>query len=103
MPLDPSTRLQMVAVDDIGGVVAQAFQSPGKWRGRVFEFAGDELSMSELASVFSRASGREVRYVQVPWDEFEAKVGPDLGKMYRWFQETARKSISAQPTRSITA
>lgn len=88
LPLDPSTRLQMVAVDDIGGAVAMAFQSPGKWRGRIFEIAGDELSMTELASIFSRATGREVRYVQAPWNEFEAQVGPDLGRMYRWFQET---------------
>ncbi len=91
LPLDPSTRLQMVAVDDIGGLVALAFESPGKWRGRTFELAGDELSMSELASVFSRASGREVRYTQVPWDAFESKVGPDLGKMYHWFQEVGYK------------
>ena len=91
LPFDPSTRLQMVAVDDIGGVVAQTFQSPGKWRGRVFELAGDELSMTDLASVFSRASGREVHYEQVPWDEFEPKVGPDLAKMYHWLQDTGYK------------
>lgn len=91
LPLDPSTRLQMVAVDDIGGVVALAFQSPGRWRGRTFELAGDELSMSELASIFSRVTGREVRYEQVPWEKFEPQVGPDLARMYHWFEETGYK------------
>ena len=33
-----------------------------------------------------RASGREVRYVQVPWDEFERQSGKELTLMYRWFQ-----------------
>ena len=87
LPLNPDARLQMIAVQDIGGVVAAAFEHPGKWQGRAFDLAGDELSMAELAQVFTRASGREVRYVQVPWDEFEKQVGPDLTLMYRWFQE----------------
>ncbi len=87
LPLDPATRLQMIAVDNIGRVVAEAFQHPGKWQNRVFELAGDELSMEELAQAFTRASGREVKYVQVPWDESEKQVGPEIAKMYRWFQD----------------
>ncbi len=87
LPLDPSTRLQMVAVDDIGGVVATAFERPGKWHGRVFELAGDELSMTELAQEFSVVTGREVRYIQAPWDEFEKQAGKEMTLMYRWFQE----------------
>src|SRR5260370_860601 len=39
LPLDPATRLQMVAVDDIGGIVAAAFEHPGKWKGQAFEIA----------------------------------------------------------------
>lgn len=88
LPLDPATRLQMVAVDDIGGVVATALERSGKWQDRAIELAGDELSMSELAQAFTRSSGREVRYVQVPWDEFEQQDGEELTLMYRWFQHT---------------
>lgn len=88
LPLDPATRLQMVAVDDIGGVVATALERLGKWQDRAIELAGDELSMSELAQAFTRASGREVRYVQVPWDEFEQQAGKELTLMYRWLQHT---------------
>jgi len=57
LPLSPGTRLQMIAVDDIGGPVALAFERPGKWQDRAFELAGDELSMSELAQVFTRVAG----------------------------------------------
>jgi len=62
LPLDPATRLQMVAVDDIGGVVAMAFERSGKWQGRAFEVAGDELSMTELAEATSRSAGIDVQY-----------------------------------------
>ena len=88
LPLDPATRLQIIAVDDIGGTVAMAFEHSGKWQDRTFELAGDELSMSQFAERFSRTSGRDVQYRQVPWNEFEAQTGREMTTMYRWFQET---------------
>ena len=86
-PLAADTRLQLIAVDDIGGVVATAFERSGKWQDRAFDLAGDELSMAELAQAFSRTSGREVQYRQVPWDEFEGRSGREMTTMYRWFQD----------------
>ena len=86
LPLAPETRLQMIAVDDIGAFAAMAFTKPGHWRGRAVELAGDELSMTELADALGRASGREIRYEQQPWDEFEAAAGHEMALMYRWFQ-----------------
>jgi len=88
LPLDPATRLQMIALDDIGGIVALAFEHPGKWPDHVFEIAGDELSMVDLAQAFSRAAGREVQYRQIPWGDFEKQSGKQVTLMYRWFQET---------------
>jgi uncharacterized protein YbjT (DUF2867 family) len=87
LPLSPQTRLQMIAVDDIGAFIALAFEHPGQWHNRAFELAGDELSMRELAEAFSRASGREVRYQQVPWDQFEQRAGHEMTIMYRWFED----------------
>lgn len=87
LPLSPETRLQMIAVDDIGAFVALAFEHPGHWRNRTYELAGDELSMRELAEAFSRASAREVRYQQVSWDQFEQQAGHEITVMYRWFEE----------------
>jgi uncharacterized protein YbjT (DUF2867 family) len=87
LPLSPQTRLQMVAVDDIGAFVALAFEHPHKWHNRAFELAGDELSLGEIAQSFSRVSGREVRYEQVPWDQFEQQAGHEMTIMYRWFED----------------
>jgi uncharacterized protein YbjT (DUF2867 family) len=87
-PLDLATRLQMVAVDDIGALAAMAFERPGKWNGRIVELAGDELSMEELARSLAVSSGHDVRYTQVPWPEFEKQAGNEMTRMYRWFQET---------------
>lgn len=84
-PLSPQTRLQMIAVDDIGAFVAMAFEHAGRWQGRSFDIAGDDLSMTEIAKALGRASGREVQYRQAPWDQFGQQVGHDLSVMYRWF------------------
>jgi uncharacterized protein YbjT (DUF2867 family) len=87
-PLSPDRRLQMIAVDDIGTFAAMAFERPGHWQGRTLELAGDELSMTELANAFSRMAGREVRYHQVQWDEFEKQAGPEMTTMFKWFEDT---------------
>jgi uncharacterized protein YbjT (DUF2867 family) len=86
MPLDPERRLQMVAVDDIGAFAAMAFEHPGHWARRTIELAGDELSMTDIAKEFTDHTGREVRYSQVPWDEFERQAGAETTIMFRWFQ-----------------
>jgi uncharacterized protein YbjT (DUF2867 family) len=88
LPASPTTRLQMIAVDDIGAFVALAFSKPGHWDGRAVEVAGDELSMEELAASFGRMLGRDVRYRQMPWEEFEERVGTAMTGMWRFFENT---------------
>jgi len=87
LPLTPDTRLQMISVDDIGVFVTMAFERPGHWEGRAVDLAGDELSMSDLALAFGRMIGRNVQYVQIPWDQFEETAGHEMTLMYRWFQD----------------
>ena len=86
-PLSPTKNLQMVAVDDIGAFAALAFEHPGRWENRTLSLAGDELSMQQIADAFSRVTARDVKYVQVPWDQFEENMGRELTVMYRWFEE----------------
>ncbi len=87
-PLTPEKRLQMIAVDDIGGFVAMAFEHPGRWQGRAIDIAGDELSMSGIAEAFTRAAGRPVAYQQIPWELFQQHAGEEMTIMYRWFENT---------------
>jgi hypothetical protein len=64
-----------------------AFEHAGHWQGRAVDIAGDELSMAHMADAFGRMIGRNVQYVQIPWDKFEQKVGPEMTAMYRWFED----------------
>ena len=86
LPLRPTTKLQMVAVDDIGAFIGLAFEHEDKWRNRTFSLAGDELSLQGIAEALSRAAAQPVQYSQVPWDEFEKQAGHGFTVMFRWFE-----------------
>jgi uncharacterized protein YbjT (DUF2867 family) len=85
LPLNPQTALQQISVEDIGAFAALAFQNPSKWAGRTIELAGDELTMQRVAETLSHVVGRNVIYVQLPWDQFRQSAGEEMTKMYRWF------------------
>ena len=66
--LEPDTRYQMIAVDDIGAFAALAFAEPASYVGRSLTIAGDERTPRELATVLGRALGHPVAYHQIPLD-----------------------------------
>ena len=82
--LAPETRLQMIAVDDIGGIAALAFGAPDQWMSRAIEIAGDQKTMPEVAELFSRSMGIQVNYVRTSLD---AVPNPDLRAMQEWFRK----------------
>ena len=84
--LDPSTVLQMIAVEDIGKYGARAFTDAAKLNGREFDIAGDACTMPAAARVLSKALGRPINFVQVPISEVR-KSSEDLAIMLEWFGE----------------
>ena len=84
-PLDPDKKLQQVTVDDVGAFCAIALEHPEKWIGREVDLAGDELTMLQVAQTFSRVIGRQVSYVQMPWEQFEKAMGEEITAMNKWF------------------
>jgi uncharacterized protein YbjT (DUF2867 family) len=87
LALPPETRLQMIAVRDIGVFAALAFAEHEGIAGRSLEIAGDELSMLELARAFAAAAGRPVRYERQPISELAAKSAENA-KMFAWFESS---------------
>jgi uncharacterized protein YbjT (DUF2867 family) len=79
----PDTRLQMIAVDDIGAFAALAFADHDRWTGRTITLAGDELTLVEAAAVFARQLGRPVTYT--PAHEDRPGGGDTARKMAAWF------------------
>lgn len=81
----PDTKLQMIAVDDIGRFAAHAFTQPERLRGAAIDIAGDAVSMKEAAAILGAALRRSIRVVQQPIAEIR-KQSEDLAIMAEWFE-----------------
>jgi uncharacterized protein YbjT (DUF2867 family) len=82
--LAPDTKLQMIAVRDIGKYGLWAFENHAALNGRAIDIAGDEHTMPETAAILGRAMGREVTFVRVPIEDVRA-YSADYAAMLEWF------------------
>ena len=85
--LKPSTKLQMVAVADIGKYGKLVFEKHAELNGRAVDIAGDDLTMPQAAEIIGRAAGRPVTFVQVPIAEVR-KASEEYAIMLEWFETT---------------
>jgi uncharacterized protein YbjT (DUF2867 family) len=103
--MQPDTRLQMIAVVDIGRYGLQAFEKHESLNGREIDIAGDELTAPGMARILSDVAGREIRFQQVPIDEIR-KNSDDYALMLEWFDRVgydvdiagSAKEFGIQPT-----
>jgi len=83
--MKPDTKLQMVAVDDIGRVGARAFTDAAKLNGREIEIAGGEVTMAQAAAVLSKSLGRDIQFVEYPITAVREQ-SEDMALMLEWFE-----------------
>jgi len=84
-PLPPTRRLAQVAIADIGAVAVRLLEDPGRFAGKRFDLASDELTGNDVVTTLSRITGRPFSYFQVPLDVIRRRMGEDGAKMYEWF------------------
>lgn len=82
--MKPSTRLQMIAVADIGKYGKLAFEKHAELNGQGLDIAGDELTAPQMAEVIGTAAGRKVTHFQVPIEEVR-RSSEDFALMLEWF------------------
>lgn len=83
--LAPTTKLQMIAVADIGQYGALAFTDAARFRNLALDIAGDAVTMPEAAAALSASFGRTISYVQIPMSEVR-KNSEDFALMLEWFE-----------------
>ena len=84
--MKPNTKLQMIAVEDIGKYGIWVYENYEKLNGKEIDIAGDELTMPEAAEQISKAKGDKVSFVQVPIEEIR-KFSEDYALMLEWFDK----------------
>jgi uncharacterized protein YbjT (DUF2867 family) len=83
--LGSSTKLQMIAVDDIGWFGARAFTDAAALNRREIDIAGDLRTMPEAAKILTEALGRPITFAQTPIDQVRQYSG-DMALMLEWFE-----------------
>src|SRR5437867_8009848 len=82
--LSPTRALAQVAVADIGAVTVRVLEDAGRFTGKRFDLASDELTGNDALAILSRVTGRAFAYYQVPLDVIRQRMGEDGAKMYEW-------------------
>lgn len=87
----PEARTEFVALEDVGFIVGEIFDDPDPWLGIAQHLAGDSVSGTELAAIFSRVSGRDIefRITEPPfwmmsmqeWMQHQPDVGPEVAAL----------------------
>ncbi|HEX3990226.1 MAG TPA: NmrA family NAD(P)-binding protein, partial [Acetobacteraceae bacterium] len=83
--LGQSTKLQMIAVDDIGWFGARAFTDSAALNRREIDLAGDVRTMAEAAEILTKALGRPIAFTQTPIEQVR-QYSNDMALMFEWFE-----------------
>ena len=83
--LSPTRALAQVAVADIGAVAVRVLEDAGRFTGKRFDLASDELTGNDDLAILSHVTGRPFSYYQVPLDVIRQRLGEDAARMYEWF------------------
>jgi len=82
--IKPDTKLQMIAVQDIGQYGALAFEKHAELAGQAIDIAGDAKTGPEAAEILGQAAGKKLGFFSVPIEEVR-KFSDDFALMLEWF------------------
>jgi uncharacterized protein YbjT (DUF2867 family) len=82
--LGPGTKLQMIAVDDIGWFGARAFTHAAALNRREIDLAGDVRTMRETVEILTEALGRPIAFAQTPIEQVR-QYSKEMALMLEWF------------------
>jgi len=98
LAVKPNTRLQMIAVEDIGKYGRWAFDRHDRLNRREIDIAGDEQTMPETARIIGQAAGHPVAFAPPPIEEVR-KSSDDFATMLEWFDRVGYNANIATNSR----
>jgi len=66
LPFPATTRLEMVAVDDIASATEVVLRAPGEFVGRELDIISDERTVQEMMDTIGKVTGKPVVPVEIP-------------------------------------
>ena len=65
-------------------MAVRLLEEPGRFAGKRFDLASDELTGNHIVATLSRVTGRSFTYFQVPLDVIREGLGEDGAKLSEW-------------------
>jgi uncharacterized protein YbjT (DUF2867 family) len=66
LPTKKNTVQQFISSEDIGRIATTVFSNPEKYQAKTMNLAAEQMDGEELATTFSKAMGREIKFQQLP-------------------------------------
>jgi uncharacterized protein YbjT (DUF2867 family) len=99
--LPPQRVNQLIGLTDIGAFVASLVERREAVFGKRFDIASDQLDGETQAAILSRASGRPIRFEQVPLAVLRQQ-NAELATMLEWFDRVGYDADIAGLRRDFT-
>jgi uncharacterized protein YbjT (DUF2867 family) len=80
------TKLSIVTVEDMGGVVTPVFNHPEEYIGRVVGVVGEDLNCDEYAAILSKVLKQKVYYKYIPRDVYAGFGFPGAEELANMFE-----------------
>lgn len=84
--LKPDTRFQMLAVDDLGWMAAEALTNPEVWANRKINLAGDTMTVGQMKAAYREMTGHRPKAWPLPATLFRRLV-PEFAAQLRWHNQ----------------
>ncbi|CAF1054668.1 unnamed protein product [Rotaria sordida] len=93
-PLNPTAKLHLVDIDDIGPIVREILENPEKFVGQDICICAEEINFEDVPKIFTRVTGIPAIAKTLTEEEFRAantwlskSAQDDLFNMYKWYEE----------------
>jgi uncharacterized protein YbjT (DUF2867 family) len=96
-PADRNTIQQFISAEDIGKITTEIFKNPSRYESKTMVIAAEELSMQEVADVFSEALNKKITYSKLPGLITRLVMGKDLYKMFSWINKNNAVFLKDMP------
>ncbi len=81
--LDQETNFQMLAIEDLGWMAAEALVDPDTFAGRKINLAGDVMTVAQMKETYRTATGRRPKGWRLPRALFR-KLVPEFADQLAW-------------------
>ena len=81
-----TTKLAMISVEDVGGIVSTIFNHPAEYLGRTVCAVGSDETCYVYAALMGKILGRKIRYNYITRDEFADMNFPHASELANMFE-----------------